>query len=40
MAIKLKKDLQDVKKALNALSKKVEKLIAVAGKPKKTKPVK
>ncbi|MFC1885872.1 hypothetical protein ACFLZM_02295 [Thermodesulfobacteriota bacterium] len=32
----LKKDLQDVNKALNALTKKVEKMIAAAGKPEKT----
>jgi hypothetical protein len=38
MAKDLKKDLQDVNKALMALSKKVEKLIAAAGKPEKTKP--
>ena len=31
----LKKDLQDVNKALNALTKKVEKMIATAGKPEK-----
>jgi hypothetical protein len=37
MAMNLKKDLQDVNKALNALSKKVEKMIAAAGKPEKTK---
>ena len=31
----LKKDLQDVNKALNVLSKKVEKMIAAAAKPEK-----
>ena len=34
----LKKDLQAVKKELNTLSKKVETIIAAAGKPEKTKP--
>ncbi len=38
MAMNLKKDLQDVNKALNALSKKVEKMIVAAGKPEKMKP--
>ena len=37
MAMNLNKDLQDVNKALNALSKKVEKIIAAAGEPEKTK---
>jgi len=36
----LKKDLQAVNKDLNALSKKVEKLIAAVGKPEKPKAVK
>jgi hypothetical protein len=36
MATNLKKDLQDVKKALNVLSKKVEKIISAADKPGKT----
>jgi hypothetical protein len=40
MAKNLKKDLQEVKKALKALSKKVEKLSVVAGKPEKQKPAK
>ena len=35
MAMNLKKDLQDVSKALNVLSKKVEKMIAAAEKPGK-----
>jgi predicted Rossmann fold nucleotide-binding protein DprA/Smf involved in DNA uptake len=38
--INLKKDLQAVKKELNTLSKKVDKLIAAAGKPEKQKPTK
>jgi len=36
----LKKDLQVVNKDLNALSKKIEKLIAAAGKPEKPKAAK
>jgi len=36
----LKKDLQAVNKDLNALSKKIEKLIAAVGKPEKPKAVK
>jgi len=38
MAMNLKKDLQDVNKALNALSKKIEKMIAAVDKPEKPKP--
>jgi len=34
----LKNDLQDVSKALKALSKKVEKMVAAVGKPEKMKP--
>ena len=34
----LKKDLQTVNREIKALSKKVEKMIAAAGKPEKTKP--
>ena len=32
----LNKDLKDINKALNALSKKIEKMIAAAGKPEKS----
>ena len=38
--INLKKDLQAVKKELNTLSKKVDKLIEATGKPEKQKPTK
>ncbi len=36
----LKKDLRDVNKALNVLSKKIEKMIAATGKPEKQKAAK